>query len=270
MIRLSVMNQKGGVGKSMLSAQFAFYCALKLDLRVLFVDLDQQGNSSKTLAKSGCAAVSQTTSGRLLSQAKPIEEQAQFLLIGADRLLSRLESEGTTKHKTFIQNFYSSMQKVSDDFDICIYDTSPTPDIRALSALACSDYVVSPVELNQEAIDGVQALYENIQRVKEINHSLKFLGLVPNRVMSTPFQKDNLRSLILHYGQILLKDSSGKSVFIPNRTSIGEAQSECRPLWLGAKSTSEKAFREIKKVFDALSDAMHLQSEKTIEVKKEE
>lgn len=49
MITLTVINNKGGVGKSFLSTQFAFYCALKRGLRTLFIDLDPQAHSSNCL-----------------------------------------------------------------------------------------------------------------------------------------------------------------------------------------------------------------------------
>lgn len=49
MKRLAIMNEKGGVGKSMVACQFAFYAALKRGLRVLVLDFDQQGNTTNTL-----------------------------------------------------------------------------------------------------------------------------------------------------------------------------------------------------------------------------
>ena len=49
-------------------------------------------------------------------------------------------------------------------FDVCVIDTHPNPDIRVIAALATADYVLSPLQLNQEAIDGVRALLHH-QRV---------------------------------------------------------------------------------------------------------
>ena len=37
-------------------------------------------------------------------------------------------------------------------------DTHPNPDIRLIAALASADFVLSPIQLNQEAVDGVKAL----------------------------------------------------------------------------------------------------------------
>ena len=45
MKRLAIMNEKGGVGKSMVACQFAFYAALKRGLRVLVLDFDQHAHA---------------------------------------------------------------------------------------------------------------------------------------------------------------------------------------------------------------------------------
>lgn len=258
MIKLAVINEKGGVGKSFIASQFAFYCALLRGLKVLVVDLDQQRNTSKCLENSRKCTVSQTTSGILLSSGKAIEEEASFLLVKGDKLLSRLEGRGVEKHSNIVTNFTGSLEKIRDKFDVCIFDTNPSPDVRAISALAFSDYAICPIQLNQEAIDGVQQLFENIERVRAINPELKIAGLLPNQVISTPFQKENFKMLVENFGELLLKTRTGKVVAVPHRTAVAEAQSECRPVWTGTKSTAEKTWKEICPVFDALADAIGL------------
>ena len=57
MKRLAIMNEKGGVGKSMVACQFAFSAALKRGLCVLVLDFDQQGNTTNTLTHSGKCCV---------------------------------------------------------------------------------------------------------------------------------------------------------------------------------------------------------------------
>lgn len=269
MIKLAVMNQKGGVGKSMVSSQFAFYCALKLNLRVLFIDMDQQANSSKILKISELAQVSKETAGHLIAKGGSIQERTSFLLVSADPLLAHLESQGKACYNQFIKNFYQVLTDIKEEYDVCIFDTSPTPDVRAVCALALSDYAISPIELNQEALDGVQALYKDIEKVQAINPELSFLGLLPNRVISNPFQKENLRDLVSAYGKILLKDPSGRAVCIPSRSAISEAQAQGRPIWSGDKSTAEKVWRETKRVFEALAYAMNLEKNSIEEIKEE-
>ena len=54
---LSILNEKGGVGKSFIATQFAYFCRYKLGNRVLVIDLDQKGNSGDILSASGSASL---------------------------------------------------------------------------------------------------------------------------------------------------------------------------------------------------------------------
>ena len=107
MKRLAIMNEKGGVGKSMVACQFAFYAALKRGLRVLVLDFDQQGNTTNTLTHSGKCCVATVSTGKLLVNAEvPSAEEldAPFVLMPADNYLVQLERTGVTNHQTFILN----------------------------------------------------------------------------------------------------------------------------------------------------------------------
>ena len=46
---LTIANEKGGVGKTLIAVQFAYYCAQKFGLRVGLIDFDQQSNSTTAL-----------------------------------------------------------------------------------------------------------------------------------------------------------------------------------------------------------------------------
>ena len=64
---LVLANQKGGVGKSAVAVQFAYYLADVLKKRVLVIDFDHQRNTSKAIRTGGLATVSAITSSRLLT-----------------------------------------------------------------------------------------------------------------------------------------------------------------------------------------------------------
>lgn len=258
MQKLAIMNEKGGVGKSALATQLSFYAALKRNLKVLVIDLDQQCNTSKCIENSGLFHVAEITAGALLLNGDSFSASDKPTLIKGDKLLSRLESMGPEKAKEVIGNFYKALSALDPHYDLCVIDTNPSPDVRAMAALCIANYAVSPVQLNQEAIDGVVQLYENIRRVSVYNPELTFMGLLPNMVLNTPFQRANFRDLMQSFGQILLKDGNGRFLSIPHRTAVSEAQSECRPVWTGEKSTALKTWTEIKGVFEAILEKMKM------------
>ena len=70
-----------------------------------------------------------------------------------------------------------------------------TCDIRQLASLVVGDFVLSPLQLNQEAIDGIGDLLNHdnigIRKIKAtINKKLELIGILPNIVEPTPFQRD--------------------------------------------------------------------------------
>ena len=73
-------NQKGGVGKSAVCVQLAYFFHVIMGKRVLVIDLDHQHNSSKALKTGGLATVSQMVASRLLTHKVSGVEDAEFVL----------------------------------------------------------------------------------------------------------------------------------------------------------------------------------------------
>ncbi|MDQ2735507.1 MAG: ParA family protein, partial [Pseudomonadota bacterium] len=138
-------------------------------------------------------------------------------------------------------------------FDVCVVDTNPNPDIRLISALASADFVLSPLQLNQEAVDGVRELLSHhrvgVYKIKALlNPKLHFMGLLPTLVKGTPFQRANLIQVVEAYGQLLIKvgNGAGKCARIPERSAIAEAQASGEVLWEMKKTAARDAWREIE------------------------
>ena len=262
MKRLAIMNEKGGVGKSMVACQFAFYAALKLGLRVLVLDFDQQGNTSNTLANSGKCCVASVSAGKLLVNADmPSEKELEstFVLMPADNLLVQLERTGVTNHQAFILNLNKVLEALDDQFDLCVIDTNPSPDVRATAAMANATHVIAPLELKQESLDGVFELLNKVSGVQDsLNPELKLLGLLPNLVEKKPYQIAGLNALLTGAGKFLFKLSSGKPAAIPNAAAIAEAQGDGRPLWEGSRTKVERVSSVCREVWEAMADQMEL------------
>ncbi|MCR5860192.1 ParA family protein [Mesorhizobium sp. J428] len=225
-------NQKGGVGKSAVACQLAYFFSQPINQpmnkRVLVIDLDHQRNTTKALRTGGFCVVSATTSSKLLTDPKADIEHAEFVLVPGDGDLLKMEKKAA-EHNAYASNLLAFLARVADSFDVCIIDTNPNPDIRQLSPLVVADYVLAPIELNQEAIDGIGDLlnHENIgiRRIQAtLNKKLKFLGILPNKVEPTPFQRDNFRAL---------------STAMPRNTS-----SQCRPASLQSRNRQRSPRRK--------------------------
>jgi chromosome partitioning protein len=263
---LVLANQKGGVGKSAVATQLAYYFH-KIGARVLFVDLDHQRNSSVPLTLSGLVQVASFTSSQFLDVKGQELPEGRFVLVGGDDHLSAIERQAD-KHNNFVNNLNAFLKAQSARFDCCIIDTNPNPDVRYAASLIVADFVLSPVQLNQEALSGIGALLSHprygYRKIKQaLNHKLELIGILPNLVEPTPFQRENLKQLVENHAQLLIViDPNAKPkrfAFIPKRSAVAEAQAAGQPLFDMKKTSARDAWLEIKPSFDVVAQRMNLE-----------
>jgi len=256
---LVLCNQKGGVGKSAVATLLAHHLAQR-GQRVLAIDLDHQGNFTKPLRTSGRAALSSFSADALMTGTAPSLPAHPFVLVPADRALLGLERQ-PAMHTPFARHFRSFLAAVDSAFDVCVVDTNPNPDIRLISALASADFVLSPIQLNQEAMDGVSGLLNHdrvgLRKIKTVlNSKLVLIGLLPTLVEPTPFQKANFLQVVQRYHPLMIRIGAGPGDFasIPRRSSIAEAQAEGAVLWEMKKTAARDAWREIEPSLRRIGD----------------
>lgn len=248
---LVLANQKGGVGKSAIATQLAHYFRHE-GRRVLAIDLDHQGNYSSALALSNRTTRASFGADALLTEADMPVPAGEFALVAASDVLMGLERQPTL-HTPFARHFRSFLASAAPAFDVCVIDTHPIPDIRLIAALASADWVLAPIQLNQEAIDGVRALLGHprvgIRKIQAaLNPRLRLLGLLPTLVELTPFQRANLVEIVrLHRSLLIpLSERLADIAYIPRRSSIAEAQASGEILWEMKKTAAREAWQQIE------------------------
>ena len=192
---LVLCNQKGGVGKSAVATLLVHLLAHR-GRRVLAIDLDHQGNFSKPLRLSGRVAVSPFASDALLTD-QAAGTSGPALRAGAGRPSAAWPGAPARATHAIRPELPHFPGRVDSAFDVCVVDTNPNPDIRVIAALVSADFVLSPMQLNQEAMDGVSGLLNHervgLRKIKAVlNPKLALIGLLPTMVEPTPFQKAEL------------------------------------------------------------------------------
>jgi chromosome partitioning protein len=260
---LVLANQKGGVGKSAIGTQLAYYLA-KLGARVLYVDLDHQRNSSNALTRSKRVAVAPFTVNAVFSGTAEDLPEGAFVLVPGDVLSSDLDQQ-PTKHNEALNGFVRFLGANSEKFDFAIIDTNPNPDIRYAIGLLASNYLLSPVDLTQEAIEGIGEVLNHrkygLNKIKAtLNKDLTLIGILLNKVEATPFQKANMAQLAAAYQKLLIPvdGKPGTFAMVPKRSAIAEAQAEGLPIFAmpKTKTAARDAWAEIKPVFDTIINRM--------------
>jgi chromosome partitioning protein len=140
-------------------------------------------------------------------------------------------------------------------------DTNPNPDIRVIAALVSADFVLSPIQLNMEAMNGVSALLNHervgVRKIKAtLNPKLHLIGLLPMMVEATPFQKSNFLQLIQQYHPLLIRCGPGPGDFasMPRRSAVAEAQADGLVLWEMKKTAAREAWQAIEPGLRAIAN----------------
>lgn len=244
-------NQKGGVGKSAVATLMAQY-GVRQGHRVLAIDFDHQGNFSSAITQSKRASLSHTTADLLMTTSRSQMPRDRFVLVPATDALLGLERQPAL-HTPFARNLRDFLKSVDDQFDLCVIDTHPNPDIRVIAAMATADFLLSPIQLNQEAIDGVRALLTHqrvgFHKIKTLlNPKLALIGLLPTLVETTPFQKANFVEIMQRHQAMMIQVGAkpGEFGYIPKRSAIAEAQAEGLLLWEMKKTAARDTWVEIE------------------------
>lgn len=260
MRNLVVTNQKGGVGKTVYSIHQAA-ALLDMGKRVLFIDLDSQRNSSKTMKKFGAVTLGCSSSlfldadfsKSILEQVTQADEGANLFLIEGDSKMADVTRADPKVMATYKRN----LDAVSDVFDFAVVDTAPSLSIAMSGALIAADYVISPIELEEYSIDGVTDMLKTVYGVRQKwNPNLVFLGMFPNRFNPrSERQKETLTQLLENYAHLVIPAKIGL------RSSIPEALAEGIPVWKLRKTSARDASKEFAEVLDIVLKKMEVSGE---------
>lgn len=248
---IAVINQKGGVAKS--TTAHALGSLLAADgARVLFADMDAQGNLSYALGSDGAgASVYDVLTGAAQARAA-IRDIGGVSVLAASPALSAADMVLTQTGKEY--RLKEALGTISDAFDYCIIDTPPALGILTVNALTAADGVVIPSQADIFSLQGISQLGGTLDTVRRYcNPSLKVYGLLLVRY--------NSRAIISREVAALLKDSAsslGTRLFsapIRECTAVKEAQASRRGLMDYAPSCNAaqdyRAFySEIKEVLN--------------------
>jgi chromosome partitioning protein len=182
---ITIANQKGGVGKTTTTVNLGAELAKKY--RTLIIDLDPQGNCSKTLLGGKThfdfeATVAylfdkpkMASLGSLIKQAECGDNVVENLFIApADYQLSRVIETSLTKinRERILARHLRSIEK---DFDFVLLDTPPNLSLTTLNALQASDLILITVDSGAFSLDGISPLLEAAEEIKDAPPNYRIL-----------------------------------------------------------------------------------------------
>lgn len=227
---ITIVNQKGGVGKTTTTVNLAAALAV-LEKRVLLIDFDPQGNAS-----SGVGIENDKVSLQIydaLIGREPIQKcilptstNNLFCVPGNINLTGaeiELVHEFAREHK-----LKEALQPILQDWDFILIDCPPSLGLLTVNAMTASTDVLVPIQCEYYALEGVSQLLTTIRLIqKNLNPGLNILG-----ILLTMFDKRvNLSMQVAKEVHRYFKEKVFRSV-IPRNIKLTEAPSFGKPIFL--------------------------------------
>ena len=183
---ISLINMKGGVGKTTLSVNVADCLSRRYGKRVLLIDVDPQYNATQCLMKAEDYYAYKTASKDTIidiferesyvevsvvdgnnekepsgiEEITPVSIREKFDLIPGALDLYKIEMSAGEGKEFGIKQY---LAMVENKYDYVIIDTPPTPSVWMTSALLASNYYLIPTRADPISLTGIDLLYTIIE-----------------------------------------------------------------------------------------------------------
>src|SRR5438105_5285174 len=198
---IAILSQKGGTGKTT-AARTLTDVFRRVELRVLPVDLDPQGNLSDYLDVDPEAS---PTIGDVLAGRANAHEAIHDGIIPANLGLAEAELAlgGKMGRELALKK---ALREVKNDHDLILIDCPPALGLLTVNALVAADHALISAEAQYFSLQGVEQALEVIELAREnLNPDLEWLGVVLNIAdMRTRHSREAFDSLRQHFGEKLI------------------------------------------------------------------
>ena len=231
---ISIVNQKGGVGKTTTSINLASSLGL-LDKKVLLIDLDPQGNTSTGVGVDK-GDINKSIYDVLIGKAniKEVVLKTKFKnlylvpatinLAGVD--IELIERSRIEESFSKVGQLKKCLEEIKSSFDYLIVDCPPSLGILTTNALTASDSVIIPVQCEFFALEGITQLLSTIMLAqRNLNPELDIEG-----VLLTMFDsRTNLGLEVVEDIRSYFKERVYDTI-IPRLIRLSEAPSHGKPI----------------------------------------
>lgn len=180
MQKTSVVNNKGGVGKTTTVVNLSHILSQHFNKKVLLIDLDPQGNATKFLGMQH----HNITIANVLTERIDIRNAIHHtgyenldIIIANEELKDAIEfiikNDNIIEKNMILKN---ALSQVEHEYDYCFIDNAPALTIGTENALVASNEVIVPLNIDIYSFWGLNQITDLIQTARETNPELLFRG----------------------------------------------------------------------------------------------
>lgn len=265
--KVAFVNLKGGVGKTALSTNFAFYCSEILKKKTLLVDLDPQTNATFACMTPADWKVHDEKHGTLADLLSPgdakraeggrkrvqdvikksIRPNLDILPATLTMYTLDFSLAGTSGRERKLKK---ALESIESEYEYIVCDCPPNLNVGTQNALFFSDYFVVPVSPDFLSALGIGLLLGRLNDIcEDLDHEIKNLGIVISRVGRPSLHREEIITTLKSDFEELVVDHQ-----IKERSSVGASVEGSRSVFEGndqqAKDEFTAVFKELIRRID--------------------
>lgn len=192
---ISVIQNKGGVGKTTTTINIGYEFSQNFNQRVILVDLDPQANMScffsadESLPNIAHALIGGVKINEVIQRTK---YKNLDIIPASEELKMAYEAMSIPGGNLFLRNI---LEEIQEDYDFCIIDNAPALGIGADNALVASDEVIVPICIDTFGFWGLDKIMRDIEKARQENPNLYFDGCLITRYIDDEISREVTRQM---------------------------------------------------------------------------
>ena len=237
---ISLINLKGGVGKTVSSINIAYSFA-EFGKEVLIVDADSQGNIATSLGMVAdeldntlCNLIDESIADGVTEQrvVECIRQVGKVDILPANSTLAEMDYKimNAYRREYLLKDIISTIEHL---YDYIIIDCPPSLSLIVTNALTASDYVLIPVETQYLSFESLRAMLDTVSMAqKKLNKELQIKGIILTKYQSRTKLSQGIRQQVAEiYGKEIkvFKEYVPYSIKAAEQTLYGKSLIELAP-----------------------------------------